>query len=407
MLVPLQDAASFLRDHHRVFEELWRRRDESLTDADLLLVIKSTDPGATAPYLLGRIKQLRFMVESAGQAGVWEFAAPFHRWLEYLQLTARPVSSSVVQGYLTELRHLLDTFRAAEATGDLNTGRDVLRDTRNNFQTLVEGLGQTRAAIAAAVSQAKKENSELPALERFRRINRLWVDYLLPLMELLDPAGALEALCVAWENQLSHALEKHFLPERRVADRIDNDMQFLRVAVRQSFRECRNELAPLHARLRRDTLWAQGAARLLSRLELSGPEAAELADALPLSGFRFTGHVSAAALAASAAIWLEIKAPPALIDFSDARIDADSQAVEELLADIDSEPADTFPIRDLTGWLAERHAHRGFHAILQAFSFVVTDARYRTTFSNPISEYTVAGGVVRCGRVRVDIAKSS
>ena len=99
MLVPLQDAASFLRDHHRVFEELWRRRDESLTDADLLLVIKSTDPGATAPYLLGRLKQLRFIVESSGQPGVWEFAPPFHRWLEYLQLTARPVSSSVVQGW--------------------------------------------------------------------------------------------------------------------------------------------------------------------------------------------------------------------------------------------------------------------------------------------------------------------
>lgn len=406
MLVPLQDAASFLRDHHRVFEELWRRRDESLTDADLLLVIKSTDPGATAPYLLGKLKQLRFMVESSGQPGVWEFAAPFHRWLEYLQLTARPVSSSVVQGYLTELRLLLDTFRAAEATGDVNTGRDVLRDTRNSFHTLVEGLGQTRAAIAAAVSEAKKENSDLPALERFRRINRLWNDYLIPLMELLDPAGALEALCVAWENQLSHALEKRFLPERRIADRIENDMQFLRVAVRQSFRECRNELAPLHARLRRDTLWAQGAARLLSQVELLGPDVAELADALPLSSFRFTGHVSSAALAASAAVWLEIKTPPALIDFSDARIDTDSQAVEELLADIDGEPAETFPIQDLTLWLSDKHAHRGFHAILQAFSFVVTDARYRTRFSHPISEYTVAGGVVRCGRVHVDLAKT-
>lgn len=407
MLVSLQEAASFLSSHHGVFEELWRRRDESLTDADLLLIIKSTGAEPTPPYLLGQLKRLRFIVESSGQPGVWEFATPFHRWLEHLQLTARPASSAVVRGYLTELQHLLDTFRATEATGDLALGRDVLRDTRNSFQTLVEGLGQTRAAIAAAVSEAKRENSELPALERFRRINRLWVDHLIPLMELLDPAGTLEAICIAWETQLAHALEKRFLPERRIADRIENDMQFLRVAVRQSFRECRSELAPLHARLRRETLWAQGAARLLSRLELNGPSAAELADTIPISGFRFLGQISAAALSASAAVWLEIKAPPALIDFSDAQIDTDSQAVEELLAEIDSEPAETFPIDDLTRWLAEKHAHRGFHAIIQAFSLVVTDSRYQAAFQSPISEYEIAGGVVRCGRVIVSLAKTA
>ena len=78
-----------------------------------------------------------------------------------------------------------------------------------------------------------------------------------------------------------------------------------------------------------------------------------------------------------------------------------------MLADIDGEPGETFPIADLTLWLSERHAHRGFHVILQAFSYVVTDARYRTIFSHPISEYVLAGGAIRCGRVHVDLAKTS
>jgi hypothetical protein len=407
MLISLQEAAAFLNTHHAVFDELWRRRDETLAEAELLALISATRSEATPAYLLTQLKRMRFMIETDAQEGAWELAPAFARWVEYLQQIAQPVSSARVRGQLLELEHALDSFRLAEMRDDLNTGREILRETRAGFQRLSEDMGQTQAAIAAVVSEAKGEHRKQGALERFRRINRLWNEYLLPMLELLDPAGQLEAVCIAWETQLNHAVEKQFLPERRLAERIERDMRGLRVAVRQGFRECQNELEPLHARLRRDTLWAEGAARILKRVEDLGAPNASLDYTMPTSNFRYVGQMSEAALVASAARWRDISEPPPVIDFAGAPAAADSQAVEDVLAAIETMPTKNFPLQDLLAWLSQEHGARGFHPVLQVFSLLVTDSRYQASFHTPISIYDIAGGSVRCGRVRLQLRKTS
>jgi hypothetical protein len=407
MLISLQEAARFVSDHHTVFDELWRRRDELLSDADLLAVISASRSEATPAYLLAQLKRMRFLVETDAQAGSWEIAAPFARWIEYLQQMSRPVSSELARGRLSELEHLIKSFQLAEDRSDLATGRDILRDARTGFQRLAEDLGQTRAAIANAVSEAKGEHRKQGALERFRRINRLWNEYLLPMLELLDPAGQLEVVCIAWENQLALSLDRKFLPERRLAERIESEMQILRVVVRQNFRECRSELEPLHARLRRDSLWAEGAARILSRLEREGTSDSGLSGSLSISSFRLAGQMSEAALVASAARWNEISVTPPVIDFLGTPTAADTQAVEDMLTAIENLPAHRFPMSDLLAWLAQEHGQHGFHAVLQVFSLLVTDSRYQANFSQPISEYELAGGMVRCGRVRLALRRAA
>jgi hypothetical protein len=407
MLISLQSAASFLNAHHAVFDELWRRREESLADTELVALIAATKPEATPAYLLAQLKRMRFLVETDQQAGSWELAAPFARWVEYLQQIAQPVSSARVQGQLSELNHASASFRLAETRDDLATGRDILREVRAGFQRLAEDLGQTRVAIAAVVSEAKGAHRQQGALERFRRINRLWNEYLLPMLELLDPAGQLEAVCIAWETQLNHATEKQFLPERRLAERIESEMRILRVAVRQSFRECHNELEPLHARLRRDTLWAEGAARLLKQVEDLGATGANLDGCLPISNFRLAGQMSSAALVASAARWLDISEPQPVINFGGEPTEANSQAVEEILAAVESMPVGRFPVPDLLVWLANEHGHHGFHPILQVFSLIVTDSRYQASFQLPITAYELAGGVVSCGCVKLELRKTA
>lgn len=402
MLVSLQEAASFLQTHHPIVAELWRRREDTFSDAEMLALIASTQPDATSAYLLVQLKRLRFVVEADVQAGEWELATPFRRWVEFLQLTARPVSSAVVRGRLQALEHLVQSFRLAQARPDLAEGRDVLREARAEFQALAEDLGQTRAAIAAAVSAAKGEHQRQSAVERFRRINRLWGDYLLPMLELLDPNGALEEVCGAWERQLEHALNERFLPDRRMGDRIESEMRLLRVAVRHSFSECRREMEPLHARLRRDSLWAEGASRLLRRIETEGAANVSLETAMPVSTFRLAGQMSAAALLASAAEWSDFRAAPTAINFSAGAAEvALSQTVEEMLAEIERLPADLFPLPDLLDWLGREFGDRGFHPLLQVFSLVVTDARYVASFAEPIVEYELAGGIVRCGNVNL------
>lgn len=407
MLISLQEASSFLSDHHVVFDELWRHREDVLTEADILSIISASKAQATPGHLFAQLKKLRFLVEADAHAGAWELAPPFARWVEHLQQMARPVSSAVINGHLTALEQFLAAFKAASIKGDWVEGREILGDTRRGFQQLTENLGQTRAAIAKVVSEVKSEHRAQGAVERFRRINKLWKEHLMPMLELLDPAGNLEVICSGWERQLALSLEQGFLPDLRVAERIEREMQVLRVALRQSFRECRNELEPLHASLRRDSQWAEGAARILAQIEREGTAGSVLATSMPLSSFRFVSQISSAALEASAARWRDISEPPGVIDFGATSTPADSQALENILADIDAMPTDRFPVDDLLGFLAREHGTRGFHPVLQVFSLLVTDSRFIASFRQPIGEYPLADGVVRCGRVKLELRPTS
>jgi hypothetical protein len=258
-------------------------------------------------------------------------------------------------------------------------------------------------AIAHEVGEAKSEHRRQSPKDRFRRINRFWTEYLLPMIELLNPTGALEAICTAWEKQLAYAVDKGFLPDARLAERVEREMQALRVALRLSFRECRNELEPLHLRLRRESQLAEGAAQILSDLDRSGLQSF----ALPLSTFRYLGQISGPALIASAARIFAFSQPPAPIDFGNTAVPGDIQALENLLAEIESLEADRFPIDDFLGWLVDHYSDRGFHVVLHAFSFVVTDSRFVVSFTQPIKEYAFCDGKVRCGHVKLSIRSAA
>lgn len=403
MLISLQEAAGFIHEHHVVFDELWHRREDPLTDVELLAIVSSAQSKVGPSYLVSQLKKLRFLVEADAHPGAWELAPAFARWLEHLQQLARPVSSAIVAGQLNALEHFLAAFRAAHAKSDWSEGREVLGDARRCLQQLTEALYQTRSAIAAVVSDVKSEHRTQSARERFRRINKLWSDYLIPMLELLDPSGNLEVICAGWERQLTLSLEQGFLPDRRLAERLEREMQVLRVSLRQSFRECRNELEPLHASLRRDSLWAEGAARLLARVEREGTSGVYLATRLPLSTFRISGQITPAALEASAARWRDISAPVEAIDFSGSGTPTDARALEEMLAAIEQSSSEVFPIDDLMAWLSREYSPSGFYPLLQIFSLLVTDTRYVATFNEPVADYSLAEGVVRSGRVKLEL----
>lgn len=407
MLVSLQEAASFLNANYAVIDELWRRRDSSASDTELLAIIDSTSAQASPGYILTQLKRMRFIAEVDTHIGEWELSLPFIHWLEHLQMVARPVSSAVVQARLTTLEQALNSFTAATTRGDWNDGRDSLRFARETIQQLTEDLAQTRAAIATAVTEAKSEHRKQGAVERFRRINRLWQDYLIPILEMLDPTGELEVLCSHWERQLTLATEQGFLPDLRIAERIDRDMQYLRVTLRQSFRECRNEMEPLHASLRRDSLLAEGAARILSLVERAGPAGANLSNSVSLSTFRFAGRTTDAAIEASLARFRDIAEPPRTIEFSEARLPEEARDVEDILNSVNALPSSAFPIEDLLRWLEVHHGNRRFQSVLQVFSLLVTDTRFVAHFVQPIGEYEIAGGLVRCGRVSLEFRNAA
>src|SRR3954466_10115319 len=98
MLISLQEAAGFVSTHSIVFDELWRRREDRLTEADILAIIGAAQSAATPAYLVAQLKRMKFLTEADAQLGVWELAPPFVRWIEHLQQISRPVSSARIRG---------------------------------------------------------------------------------------------------------------------------------------------------------------------------------------------------------------------------------------------------------------------------------------------------------------------
>lgn len=404
MLVSIQDAAYFLHHNHAVVDELWARRTESFSEADLVAIVRACPTTASVPHVVERLKHLRIVEEALGERDVWQLSPPFLRWLEHLAQIARLHSSGEISVRVDFVQARTAAFDAALAAKDWTDGQEALREIRDTLLQIAEDCTQTRRAIANEVSRVKAEHRTQSPKKRFQRINRLWEEYLLPMLNLIDSSGPLEVACDRIGRLLSRAIDEGFVPDPVIADRIERTVQSLRVVLRRSFRECRAEIEPLHANLRRDSLWAEGATRLLAAVEQVGLAEALPPSLLPLSRFRFGGNAPRAALEAAAADWEVVSAPPPVVDFGATVPDAEVQAAFEIVTAVDALPRSSFPIRDLLPWLAEKHAAKGFEPIIQSFSLLVTDQRFIARFDQPITDHHVAGGVIRCGRVQLELA---
>ena len=214
MQISIREAANFLARHVAVFDELWLRRDEDLTDVELLTLISQVPDDGIPGNVLQKLKELRFLAPTATE-GAYRLAPTFARWMEYLQQVARPVSSSSIQGTLQNLDQRRHAFRLALDQGSLESGREELADAWQQLRTLGDDLEMTRAAVATVVAEEKSEHRKQGTRERYRRINRLWEAYVKPIIHLLDPTGPLEQTAESWDRLLVRAMESGFLPDRR------------------------------------------------------------------------------------------------------------------------------------------------------------------------------------------------
>lgn len=404
MLVSIQAAAYFLYQNHALVDALWARRDETFTDSDLVLIARGLPEKASAGHVVSQLKELRFVEEALGEQGAWQFAPAFRRWLEHLGQIARLRSSGEVTAKIEFLDTRLQSFDTALSGRDWSLGAEALKEIRETLGLIADDFIQTRRAIASEVAKLKGDHRSLPTLQRYRRINRLWSDHLVPMLDQLDPAGPLEVVCDRMGRILNRAVDENFLPDTRIAERIEREAQALRVTLRQSFRECRAEVEPLHSRLRRDSRWAEGASKLLERVAQVGLAEAVSSDVLPLSRFRFEGQSPNSALISAAASWQVLDQPAPVINFQTPAPSPQTGAVFEIVSAVDALPQAQFPIPDLLPWLDRTYGHLGFESVLLAFSTLVIDPRFIARFDPPHSDVPVAGGLVRCAKVHLSLA---
>ena len=409
MLVSVREVATFLAHHEPVVSLLWEHRSETWTNGDLLgLVSKSGDP-AGASYLIAELKKLRFLVERMEPVGSWELAPPFQRWVEFLQMTSRPVRSEVIHGYILSLEASANEFsRCWPQPEHWSAAREALEEIWRQLRKITDDLQATQLAIINEVADAKSERSRLSATERFRRINRIWELFLMPMLDLLDLEQKFWTVCVSIERELERALAEQALPERRVAARITDEIRTLQHTVREGFLASRKEIEPLHTRLRKESEWTQGAAHLLQRLGRERDFPIQLGERLKFSVFRLRQPLTTLALKRYAAEWQNFQAEPGVpIDFNSPTAPTNKKEALTILNRCTNLPTDRFPIADLAAFMAQEFPDADFYTLLRAVSLVFKEKRLQSSFHFPRSDYRMGGGTVRLARISIQKVSKS
>ncbi|MDR2674111.1 MAG: hypothetical protein LBC18_04400 [Opitutaceae bacterium] len=412
MIVPLREAASFLCNHEWFVSRLWQHRDEAWTDADLLGFAEnvSNENSPSPKHLVAELKKHRFIVERIEPSATWELAPAFQGWIEHLNMTARPVRSEVIDGFILALETALKEFsRAWPAPDSWASAREALQDIWQQLRKTIENLAATQLAITNEVSEIKTSRVSLSATERFRRINRLWKTYLLPMLDLLDTGKKFPALCDHIEQELALALSKHALPERRVAIRITDEIRTLRHSILDGFRAAHSEIRPLHERLRRESEWTQGAARILQHFTRERDFPQQLAARLAIPNFRLRTNLTDAVLKRCAAQWQNYQPNKiAAIDFGSTADMTRKRQAHQVFDRCIKLPPKRFPIPDFVAFLAKEFPDEDFYTLLRTLSLVLNDTRrVDSDFHLPRSEYNIGCGTLCLARVSVNLRKHS
>jgi len=177
MIVSLKEAALFLCNHESLVSLLWQHRDEAWTDADLIgLAENNSNENSPSPrHLVAELKKHRFIIERIDPPATWELAPAFQGWIEHLNMSARPVRSEVIDGFILALEAAANEFsRAWPIPDNWAATRDALQDIWEQLRKTIGNLAVTHLAITNEVSEIKTSRVFLSASERFRRINRIW-----------------------------------------------------------------------------------------------------------------------------------------------------------------------------------------------------------------------------------------
>lgn len=406
MIVSLREAASFLSKYEPLVSLLWEHRDEAWTDADLLNLASSiSDENSPSPqHLIAELKKHRFLTERIDPAATWELAPAFQGWVEHLNMTARPVRSEVIDGFILALEVAAKEFaRARQHPDNWPAACEALQDIWQQLRKTIDNLTSTHLAITNEVSEIKTARVVLSASERFRRINRIWETYLLPMLGLLDTGKKFPAVCDFIERELDVALTKHALPERRIATRITDEIRILRHTILEGFHAARNEIRPLHERLRRESEWTQGAAHILQLFTRDRDFPQQIAARLVIANFRMRQDLATANLKRYAAQWRNFRPDNApAIDFDTPTDTARKRQAHLVFDHCVNLPKKYFPITDLAAFLSKEFPDEGFHTLLRSLSLILKDThRFSPDFHLPLSEYSLGDGLIRIARISI------
>jgi len=265
-----KDRINKLSDYFELLDVLFH--DETgFTETEFLNKIQATNSSAapSSEYIFQQLLNYRLVEETSDFIPRYILALPYREFLEYLYQESQPVNSAIIKGYITTLESRInDLNKAYDSHSEALTLRFLKRLARE-----INNIGQTssrnRLGIINEVRKLKFNDDKLSYKERLSEANRLWDEYLEPLIEMISPQGAfgvimdkLKRVLEAGEAQFNGQTELRQLFLQSRAKRIE-----LNEDTRIDLNEAQQELMPLREKLAQESRLMDAAGVIFDQLE--------------------------------------------------------------------------------------------------------------------------------------------
>lgn len=394
----------FAADQADLLLAVFERGD--IDEAELLSLIARyrTDASPTIEHVRRQLDDLGILERSADAENVYELSTPIRDLLAWLTHHQRLSSSTVLRGYMDDLRTVEDELTSAIQHGDSNRAALALKDIDSGVERLRSLSEANRESIVTSAQELRSAGGEVSAVKRFQTVRHLWERFIEPLRQLVDVQGEMEGRLSSLRLLLNEAEQRftsHGAVQRASTRSIARVARLQRLALDDHHASV-TEIAPLYERLRRESGWVLGASLALRRVRADGVASLDLDRRLGLVGWRTRYLMSDEKLRAR----LE-----SLVDYpptAPVRLDDGPPAPVPTIvskAEVRNAVLAASPISDVLGFVLDRWPLLPLAAQLRAFGYLVQGDLGLVDLADPAGErlYPVPGGTLHAWPLRLEL----
>lgn len=265
-----KDKISKFNEYFDLLDDLFHL-PKGYTEEEFLYRIESSKgtQAANKDYIFQTLISYGFITQSHDLIPHYILSHSYRTFLEYLYQDSQPVNSHVIKGYIIALEQCIKSLDKAYAEDSSKlTLRHLLQ-----LATKIDDIAQTslrnRLGVVSEVRKLKLNDEKLKYKERLAESNRLWDEYLEPLIEMITPSGSFGLLMDRLKQTLdtgdakftAYVELRHQLSLNR-AKRIHLNEQ-----ARHDLNEAQKELSPLREKLAQESRLLESTAIIFEHLE--------------------------------------------------------------------------------------------------------------------------------------------
>lgn len=367
--------------------------EKGISEADLFekLERNSGEDGPEPEHLFQQLRQHHCLELAPGTDALWQLTFPVRQLLAFLLRKQLLTGAAIIRAYVAKMEQACADLEHAARERDAEALIRALEELQPTLERLRNDSSNNRERLTTEAIELKSDTEQAGTRARFTRINHLWNRYLIPLRDILDTDGAMDACLDRLRQAISNArivfvtqgsLDSALIQTQRI-------LTHLRRSVFADHEECVREIQPLYQQLRRETRLVRGAARALERLRSEGwqnlPVETWLALPRRTHGPRFTDIALEGYLHG-----LRNYTPTRPAPLRDSHDDPPVVLIEPAaLQDLLDRQV---PLQDVLAWLIDRYPTAAPADILRAYGWIIAGefGHAPAPSERPVQEYAVA-----------------